>query len=289
MRTREDITRGSIRCNRCGVSMLNGACPKCGREQCHINLYFQGTVYKFYRDTKDTLLSQASAMKMLENINRELSDKNTPFRIDNWLSYQQRKVEKAVDSWISDCKAEVTKGRMRASVPDGYRSIAKTHILNDSYGLGKFQINEIGAIEVNQFHESLPDNLKKSTRRTIMNTLRAFLNWSHKKGFISHVPALPRVHTCGTNSHIYFIESSGKIKIGYTKDIYRRLETLQTSCPAKVNLLFLIDGGGDMESMLHNKFKAHYSHGEWFHAHNEILDYIESNKHLCLKESLDLT
>jgi hypothetical protein len=239
----------------------------------------------------ETLLSQASALNMLEKINKEMSDRNTPFRIDNWLinSYKQSKVVKAVDFWISDCKAEIAKGRMSASVPAGYWSIAKTHILNHSYGLGKLQINEIGAIEVKQFYESLPHNLKKSSHRTIMNTLRAFLNWSHKKGLISHVPALPRVHTCGTNSCVYFIESLGKIKIGCTKDIYRRLESLQTSCPTEVNLLFLIDGGTEMESILHNKFKAHYSHGEWFHAHNDILDYIKSNKHLCLKESLNLT
>jgi hypothetical protein len=179
--------------------MINDACPKCGKKQCHISLYFKGKVYKFYRDTDDTRLSQASAMNILEKINREMSDKKTAFHIDNWLTktFEQRKVVRAVDSWISDCKSDVAKGIMSASVPKGYWSIAKTHILNKSYGLGHFQINEIGANELKQFHNSLPDNLKKSSHRAIMRALHIFFNWAHKKGLINHVPAFPRIDNRG--------------------------------------------------------------------------------------------
>ncbi len=189
------ITRGSIRCNKCGISMKEGVCPKCGRAQCHINIFWQGKTYKFYRDTRDVVLSQMSSINMLQEINREMQDTVRPFYIEKWLnaSCKQRLIEKAVDLWIEDCKDQVKKGEMSLSVPIFYRSIAKTHILNDRYGIGKWYINEVGVFEIKQFAKALPGKLKISSRRTILNTLHVFFNWAYKEGLIMAIPAFPTI------------------------------------------------------------------------------------------------
>jgi len=279
---------GSIRCNKCGIAMYNGACPKCFRDSCHINLSLRGKTYKFYKDMDGILLSHESAIDMLRKINTELTDKDAVFCIDNWMAGKNRKVEKIIDLWIADCKAGVSAGTVGRSIPAGYLSISRNHILNDSYGIGSFQIQDVKDSDIRKFAESLPTSLKASSCRSIMNALHTFFSWSHKKGFVNRVPLFPKINASGANSHIYFIESSGKIKIGYSRDIHRRMETLKTSCPERFNVLLIIDGGVKVESMLHDKFKDHYSHGEWFETHADIKDYIESNKHLCLKNSLKI-
>jgi integrase len=175
--------------------MKEGVCPECGRAQCHINLYYQGKVYKFYKDSHGIILSQMSAISMLQEINREMSDKNRPFDIHKWLnaSFKERIIEKAVDNWILDCKAEVGRGEMSLSVPIFYRSIANCHILNKEYGLGKWLIEEVGVFEIKQFSKALPSKLKIATRRQILNVLHIFMTWAFKEGLIREIPAFPTI------------------------------------------------------------------------------------------------
>jgi len=194
------VNRGSIRCNKCGIAMKEGKCPQCGKINCHINIYWQGKTHKFYKDTRGIELSQLSAAHMLSEINREMADTSRPFYIDKWknAACKQRVIEKAVDLWIADCKEQVARGEMSLSVPILYRSMAKTHFLNDQYGIGKKMINEVGVFEIKQFSKALPSDLKISSRRAIMNNLHVFFTWCYKEGLISSIPAFPTVK--GNNS-----------------------------------------------------------------------------------------
>lgn len=74
---------------------------------------------------------------------------------------------------------------------------------------------------------------------------------------------------------IYFIQHTDFIKIGYTKEIHKRLGQLQVSCPVKLKVLGLIQGTYDDEAKYHNMFNHIHSHGEWFSANQELIDFID--------------
>jgi DNA-binding XRE family transcriptional regulator len=64
------------------------------------------------------------------------------------------------------------------------------------------------------------------------------------------------------------------VKIGYTKNINKRLKQLQTSSPVKLEVLHLIDGNVTLEKELHLLFKDLRTSGEWFKFDNSILEYF---------------
>lgn len=76
--------------------------------------------------------------------------------------------------------------------------------------------------------------------------------------------------------YVYFISSDDKIKIGYTKNIKRRLKQLQTSNSSQLILLGYIEGDKNVEKQLHKRFAQYRirENGEWFNCNDEILDYI---------------
>jgi DNA-binding XRE family transcriptional regulator len=74
---------------------------------------------------------------------------------------------------------------------------------------------------------------------------------------------------------IYLISYDNQfLKIGYTKNITKRLSQLQTSIPIKLEVLHLIDGDITLEKKLHFLFKDLRTQGEWFNFDNSILEYF---------------
>jgi len=74
---------------------------------------------------------------------------------------------------------------------------------------------------------------------------------------------------------LYFIRSeSGPIKIGISVDPQKRLKTLQTAHPFRLELLCVFAGAGKKEANYHSRFAAHRLHGEWFEPHPDILAEI---------------
>jgi uncharacterized protein YozE (UPF0346 family) len=76
---------------------------------------------------------------------------------------------------------------------------------------------------------------------------------------------------------VYFVLSrdTGAIKIGFTAGpIEKRLSSLQTAHPHKLQLLASISGNKEYETELHERFSPFRLRGEWFQAHPELLDFI---------------
>ena len=84
---------------------------------------------------------------------------------------------------------------------------------------------------------------------------------------------------------IYFIQHTNFIKIGYTKEIHKRLGQLQVSCPVKLKVLGLIKGDLEDEAYYHSFFNHLHSHGEWFHTSKDILNFIESQDRSLMWEN----
>lgn len=80
---------------------------------------------------------------------------------------------------------------------------------------------------------------------------------------------------------IYFLKercSDYQIKIGYTNNIRKRLQDLQSGNPRKLEVMAIIEGDCDFERVLHNHFREYKTTGEWFKPSKSILKYIRAIK-----------
>ena len=80
----------------------------------------------------------------------------------------------------------------------------------------------------------------------------------------------------GKTSYVYFIRlgDDGPIKIGYTKNIKRRLITIQVDNPLLVRLIAVMVGGRKEEYQLHRIYSKYRLYGEWFEPSSELLGFI---------------
>lgn len=82
---------------------------------------------------------------------------------------------------------------------------------------------------------------------------------------------------------IYFVQigEDGPVKIGWARDVKRRLAQLQTGQPHKLRLLGQIPGGLTAERKVHEKLAAHRMTGEWFQPSTPVLEWA------CLAAAID--
>lgn len=80
---------------------------------------------------------------------------------------------------------------------------------------------------------------------------------------------------------IYFAQiKTGQIKIGFTRNLKNRLQSLQVGNPHKIDLLLVLEGNISQEATLHRLFQKHKCDGggEWYEPNEGILDFINRNK-----------
>ena len=63
---------------------------------------------------------------------------------------------------------------------------------------------------------------------------------------------------------IYFVQCERAVKIGYTKNVCKRLGELQSANPHKLQLLVSVPGSRGLEAAFHRAFKPYKVRGEWF-------------------------
>ena len=80
-----------------------------------------------------------------------------------------------------------------------------------------------------------------------------------------------------TTYGVYFVlsMSSHLVKIGYAKDPWKRLSSMQTGCPEELRMMAVIYTylPVGLESDLHVRFAAQRVRGEWFSLTDELVDY----------------
>lgn len=86
-----------------------------------------------------------------------------------------------------------------------------------------------------------------------------------------------------TPAYVYFIlnRDSQAIKIGFAQDVHKRLETLQTSSPSRLELMGTIQAKSNqaaktLEKRWHQEFASLRLQGEWFKAEEPLVGYIQS-------------
>lgn len=80
---------------------------------------------------------------------------------------------------------------------------------------------------------------------------------------------------------VYLISNTLHTKIGVSVDPLTRMEALQTGSSLELSLVYQVDGGFDLESHLHDKFKAKRVRGEWFDLSPQDLVEVRS----CLRNA----
>jgi len=80
---------------------------------------------------------------------------------------------------------------------------------------------------------------------------------------------------------VYFVTAGegGPIKIGWSQDVSRRMEELQTANPHPLVLLATIRGTMADEARCHSLFRKHQIQSEWFAHVPEILDFLKRYEH----------
>nr|WP_292760033.1 GIY-YIG nuclease family protein [Nostoc sp. NOS(2021)] len=74
------------------------------------------------------------------------------------------------------------------------------------------------------------------------------------------------------------------MKIGRAKDVAKRVKSLQTSSPAELKLIKIVQVKGseeaqELEQSLHKQFSEIRLAGEWFKAEVNLLEYINQLLH----------
>lgn len=77
---------------------------------------------------------------------------------------------------------------------------------------------------------------------------------------------------------VYFIaQNNSMIKIGFSKNIPKRINSLKTASPFPLILLGYVEGDMLEEKRIQEMFSKYHIQLEWFKVSDEILEYINKN------------
>ncbi len=77
---------------------------------------------------------------------------------------------------------------------------------------------------------------------------------------------------------VYFVSQGerGPIKIGFAKDVDKRVRALQTASPVPLKVLAVVEGDSAIEKRFHRLLEAHRLMGEWFERSAPVVDVVEN-------------
>jgi len=82
-----------------------------------------------------------------------------------------------------------------------------------------------------------------------------------------------------SEGYVYFITTSAHkaIKIGFSKNVERRMKQLQTSSSEELEILYVVEGNMDLEHNYHYYFKDYNIKNEWF-QYSFVMSFIKHDK-----------
>lgn len=197
-----------------------------------------------------------------------------PIRGMGWIQINDDAVERLGirPLYKSNCR----NGNFEVTGPDGVKFNA---YLDNPYGSGgrnrrRFIVHTHGEAVLLLVQ-------KKLTIDAVLHFVRA---WAESDAKL--ITPGERVITLSSESgalpgYVYFVlnPDSNAIKIGFAKDVKKRLTALQTSSPSQLELLGVIKTQSartaqQLEGTLHQQFAQLHISGEWFRAEKTLLDYL---------------
>jgi len=89
---------------------------------------------------------------------------------------------------------------------------------------------------------------------------------------------------------IYIIRGTvtGHVKIGYSGNVERRLQNIQTACSEPIELLEVCPlGDRSTERRLHRQFRWYRIHGEWFKPEGDMWAWVARLKDKINRKNLE--
>ena len=171
----ELIARGSISCQRCGITRRERVCPKCGYDACLIRISVKGKRLRIYHDKNGIALSFSMAFQALTQINKEIKDRT--FNINDWLqpAIQENKFKNKYEVWIKQKVIEANAGRFSHETLKLYQSYKKNH-----YGpLYEIDVREV---ELSHLQELVNGwtSLSEKYIKNLVDCLKTFYKWLNK-------------------------------------------------------------------------------------------------------------
>ena len=82
-----------------------------------------------------------------------------------------------------------------------------------------------------------------------------------------------------TIGSVYILRAgnSAFVKIGWARDVARRVSELQTANSAKLRVLVTVPGDKGLEGRLHHRFREERHRREWFRLSDPIREFIRQN------------
>ena len=187
---------GQIKCNTCSKKMLStgqgrGTCPKCGSPYCHITVYWQGEYHPYYRDKDNNVFTYTIALRQLVIMNAQMEAGE--FQPEEWETgfLQERRMDHAINQWLTEIKMLVALKKKKPSTYTTYRTHVTRNILNEKYGLGKYDVREITIKHLQLFMKNLL-HLSSLYQRTTRGVLHIFFQWAAEQMMIENIPVFPK-------------------------------------------------------------------------------------------------
>jgi hypothetical protein len=161
------------------------------------------------------------------------------------------------------------------TTPKTYRAPTVDHIALDG---GNYVASIWGAWGI---AKSLPEGYLTGQNR---------IGWRGFSDGINFVASAERLGECKIMI-TYFIQQGGTgfVKIGQTNRIGKRLESLQTASPQRLEILLCLPFRlGFREEDMHYRFSSHRERGEWFRYETDLKDFVEEKIRLQ-KTPVDLS
>jgi hypothetical protein len=87
----------------------------------------------------------------------------------------------------------------------------------------------------------------------------------------------PTVYPRIKRGYVYFIatQSERAVKIGWSTNIAKRLDILQSANPEKLRLVGVVQAGKAKEAEYHKRFGGHRIRGEWYRLPGPIRSFLK--------------
>lgn len=76
-------------------------------------------------------------------------------------------------------------------------------------------------------------------------------------------------------SHIYFVYSAGRVKIGYSTNWRARVDAVCQGCGHEAQLILVMTGDREMEKGYHALFSDYQESGEWFRLDGDLRRFLD--------------
>jgi hypothetical protein len=84
----------------------------------------------------------------------------------------------------------------------------------------------------------------------------------------------PYLKDFGETGYVYFLRMGRSVKIGFSRDVRKRMKAIQTACPEPTEVLKVIPGVVNTERYFHEHFAQYRMQGEWFRLEGDLCSFL---------------